>query len=178
MIIIWTLLIIAFLIIIFVLYFFRDPVRTPPHVPQSFIAPSDGKVIEASRERITIFMSIYDVHVNRVPYNGIVKSIWFRQGEYSKAYAKKATMKNEAILTTIKSKDGIYIVSQIAGIIARRIINNLEIGSFVKAGERMGMIRFGSNTSIMLPSGFQPTVKLGDFVRGGETIIARKHDED
>lgn len=176
--IIWILLVIIFLIIIFVLYFFRDPVRIPPYAPQSFIAPSDGKIIEANRGRITMFMSIYDVHVNRVPYDGVVKSIYFRQGSYSKAYAKKATAKNEAILTTIESKYGIYIVSQIAGIIARRIINNLKIGAYVTAGERMGMIRFGSSTSVMLPPGFQPTVKLGDFVRGSETIIARKHDED
>ena len=174
MMIIWIPLIITFSIIIFVLYFFRDPVRIPPHAPLSFVASSDGKVIEASQERITIFMSIYDVHVNRVPYSGIVKSIWFRQGEYSKAYAKKATTKNEAILTTIKGKDGTYIVSQIAGIIARRIINNLKIGSHVQAGDRMGMIRFGSSTSIMLPLRFKPTVKLGDFVRAGETIVATR----
>lgn len=174
MIIIVILSIIAFLVLIFTLYFFRDPVRIPPYAPLSFVASSDGKVIEASQERITIFMSIYDVHVNRVPYDGTVESIDFRQGEYSKAYARKATAKNEAILTTIKSEYGIYVVSQIAGIIARRIINNLEVGSFVKAGERMGIIRFGSSTSIMLPSGFRPTVKLDDFVRAGETIVAKR----
>lgn len=171
---IWIPLVIVFSVVIFVLYFFRDPVRIPPYAPQSFIASSDGKVIEASRGRITMFISIYDVHVNRVPYDGVVKRIYFRSGEYSKAYARKATAKNEAILTMIESKDGIYVVSQIAGIIARRIINNLEVGSFVKAGERMGMIRFGSSTSIMLPSGFQPTVKIGDFVRAGETIVATR----
>lgn len=164
----------ALLVFLFILYFFRDPKRRVPDIVNAFIAPGDGKVMEANKKRISIFLSIYDVHVNRIPYGGTIKSIEFRRGEYSKAFASKAEKKNEAILTKVESDVGIYTISQMAGIIARRIVNNLEIGSRVLTGERMGMIRFGSRVSTTLPRGFHPIVKIGDSVKAGETVIARK----
>ena len=167
-------LILIILAIAFRAYFFRDPERHPPLDWRSFVAPSDGRVVEANNRRISIFMSIYDVHINRIPYEGKVMSIKLRKGEYSKAYDKKSDKKNEAILTTIKTTAGIYTISQIAGIIARRIINDLKVGSLVITGERMGMIRFGSRTSVTLPRSFEAEVKIGDTVKAGETVIARR----
>ena len=169
------------------LYFFRDPERVPPGRPGALLAPADGRVVAVGpalppgelglgaepRWRVGIFLSVLDVHVNRVPADGTVSRIAYRHGAFLSAAADKAAEENERNAIAIRLPDGQEIaVVQIAGLIARRIVCNLREGDAVRAGARFGIIRFGSRTDLYLPQGVRPLVQEGQTMIGGETVIA------
>jgi phosphatidylserine decarboxylase len=171
----------------FCLYFFRDPARVAPGRPGLVLAPADGKVVSvapavppaelglgaAPRWRVGIFLSVMDVHVNRVPADGTVTRIAYRHGAFVNASLDKASEDNERNAIALALPDGRDLaVVQIAGLIARRILCDIREGEVVRAGERFGIIRFGSRTDLYLPEGVRPLVAEGQTMIGGETVIA------
>ena len=170
---------------LFVTFFFRDPNRTFAAEPGLLVSPADGRVIKVEQLashpfvggptlKISIFLSVFDVHVNRVPANGTINDVKYNPGEFFVAYADKASEKNEQTEIRMTTESGERVVfKQIAGYIARRIVCRLKVGDTVKAGERFGMIRFGSRTELFVPASAALLVKVGDRVFGGETVIAR-----
>ncbi len=176
------------LFVLFCLFFFRDPDRVPPGRVGALLAPADGKVVSVSpavpppelglgaapRWRIGIFLSVLDVHVNRVPADGTVTRISYRHGRFVNAAADKAAEDNERNAIAIRLSQGSEIaVVQIAGLIARRIVCDLREGDAVRAGARLGIIRFGSRTDLYLPIGVGPLVAEGQTMIGGETVVAQ-----
>ncbi len=172
---------------LFCLYFFRDPERIPPARPGLVLAPADGHVVsvmpakppvelgmgEETRWRIAIFLSVLDVHVNRMPCDGTVTRIAYHHGKFLSANLDKASEENERNAVALRLPDGRDIaVVQIAGLIARRILCDAKVGDAVQAGDRFGIIRFGSRTDIYLPSGVEPMVAVGQTMIGGETVLA------
>lgn len=172
---------------LFCLYFFRDPERVPPSRPGLMIAPADGRVVmvapappppelglgAAPRWKVSIFLSVLDVHVNRVPADGTITRIAYHHGAFVSAALDKASEQNERNALAIRLPDGREIaVVQIAGLIARRILCDVREGDAVKAGDRFGIIRFGSRTDLYLPEGVRPLVSVGQIMTGGETVIA------
>ncbi|MBV9538649.1 MAG: phosphatidylserine decarboxylase [Acidisphaera sp.] len=172
---------------LFCLYFFRDPERVPPRRPGVVVAPADGRVVSVAAAvpppelelgaepllRVGIFLSVLDVHVNRVPAGGEVTRIAYRPGRFVNAHLDKASEDNERNALAIRLSDGRSIgVVQIAGLIARRILCDVRVGEAVRIGERFGMIRFGSRTDTYLPPGALALVEPGQTTVGGETVIA------
>jgi phosphatidylserine decarboxylase len=172
---------------LFCLYFFRDPERIPPARPGLVLAPADGHVVsvmpakppvelgmgEETRWRIAIFLSVLDVHVNRMPTDGTVTRIAYHHGKFLSANLDKASDENERNAVALRLPDGRDIaVVQIAGLIARRILCDAKVGDTVQAGDRFGIIRFGSRTDIYLPPGVVPMVAVGQTMIGGETVLA------
>lgn len=169
-----------------VTFFFRDPDRTIPPGSDLLVAPADGRVIEIVDEphpfvgpearRISIFLSVFDVHVNRIPADGVIDSVIYRPGEFLAAWEENASLKNEQTeITMTTSAGGRIAFRQIAGFIARRIVCRLDNDQVVEAGERFGLIRFGSRTDLILPPEATIECRIGDVVRGGETILARQN---
>jgi phosphatidylserine decarboxylase len=172
---------------LFCLYFFRDPERVAPPRENVFLAPADGLVVSVGpavppaelglgplpRPRVAIFLSVLDVHVNRMPIAGIVSRIAYRAGTFVNAALDKASEDNErnALVVTLATGQEIAVV-QIAGLIARRIVCEVTEGQVVAAGARFGIIRFGSRTDLFLPEGTVPLVAVGQRMIGGETVIA------
>ncbi len=176
--------VLAWLFVAFTLFFFRDPERHGPRGSDLVLAAADGKIvgidevnepdyIKGKCLRISIFLSIFDVHINRAPVSGVVEYFTYRKGEFLPAYKKDASRLNEQTVIGIRSEKAKILVKQIAGILARRIVCYIREGSRVEQGERFGMIRFGSRTEIFVPLSAKPTVKVGDKVRAGETVVAR-----
>ena len=173
------------LVTVFVTCFFRDPARVQPEDDQAVISPADGKVIRIDEMfddrflheqviKISIFMNVFNVHVNRIPYPGTVKRILFKAGKFYSADKDKAVLQNEYCALIIAASDGSqYGVVQIAGLIARRIVCRAQKGDLVEAGQRYGLIRFGSRLDLYLPAGSDITVTMGQKVKAGESIIAR-----
>lgn len=170
------------LVAAFNLYFFRDPQRSIPQGDRLILSPADGTVIrmdeadepeyfKAKVRRISIFLSVLDVHINRIPISGVVDFLKYRKGKFVAAFDHKASEKNEMAVIGIRNGERRLLFTQIAGIIARRIIYELKDGDQVKAGERFGMIRYGSRVDIYLPPEVNIRVKMKDKVVGGETII-------
>ena len=171
------------LLTLFVLWFFRNPQRKTPEKENLVISPADGKVIRieetASEEqpgktflRVSIFMNIFNVHVNRIPYSGRVRFIRYRPGKFLSANLDKASALNERNTVMVQTDDGREIITvQIAGLIARRIVCWLREGMQVRKGDRFGLIRFGSRLEVFLPLGSAILVEVGDRVRAGETPI-------
>ncbi len=172
---------------LFCLYFFRDPERVPPTRENVFLAPADGLVVSIEPAvppaelglapvplmRVAIFLSVLDVHVNRVPMSGTVTRIAYRPGTFVNAAMDKASEENERNALAIRLPGGQDIaVVQIAGLIARRILCEVVEGERVKVGQRFGIIRFGSRTDLYLPAGTLPLVAVGQRMIGGETVIA------
>jgi phosphatidylserine decarboxylase len=175
---------ISFLLALFVLYFFRNPERTTPSDASAVIAPADGVVIVAERVpetplgveamKISIFMSVFSVHVNRVPFDGTVVDTFHHQGKFFDARDGRASCENERNGIVLEIAGGVRIAFvQIAGLVARRIISYPLIGDILVRGERYGLIRFGSRVDVYLPANVEPLVKLGDKTVAGETILAR-----
>ncbi|HEX7390119.1 MAG TPA: phosphatidylserine decarboxylase [Acidiphilium sp.] len=177
---------IGLIITLFCLYFFRDPERVPPPRPDAFIAPADGRVVlvdeaippaelglaAAPVPRVAIFLSVLDVHVNRIPMAGTVTRIAYRHGSFVNAAAKESEQ-NERNAVAIRLDSGAEIaVVQIAGLIARRILCHIHEGDRVITGARFGIIRFGSRTDLYLPPGTAPLVTVGQRMVGGETVLA------
>lgn len=156
--------------------FFRDPQRVVPQTLGAVVSPADGRVheihMEAGCRRISIFLSVTDVHVNRAPYAGKVTEVIYRPGRFVPAYRSEASRENESNHVTIDSSDGVIGVKQIAGILARRIVCRVRPGDVLKRGQRYGLIRFGSRTDLFLPADADVVARIGDKVRGGETILA------
>jgi len=178
---------IGLLLGLFCFYFFRDPARVAPSRPGVILAPADGRVISItsnappaelglganSRWRVSIFLSVLNVHVNRVPATGTVARIAYRHGAFLNASLDKSSEANERNAIALRLPDGQeLVVVQIAGLIARRIICSLREGDSVHGGDRMGIIRFGSRTDLYLPEGVQPLVCEGQIMIGGETVVA------
>jgi phosphatidylserine decarboxylase len=173
--------------LLFSLFFFRDPERVPPGRAGAVLAPADGRVVSvapavpppelglgrAPRWRVGIFLSVLNVHVNRVPADGTITRIAYRHGRFVNASLDKASDENERNAMALRLPDGREMaVVQIAGLIARRIICSVREGDAVRAGDRFGIIRFGSRTDLYLPEGVQPLVAVGQTMIGGETVLA------
>ncbi len=170
--------------LIFTLYFFRNPARHPQGNEQDVLSPADGKIVQNAIihderylktrcRKIGIFMSLFDVHINRCPVTGTVEAIEYRKGKFVSANLDKASDDNEQNALIIKTKDGISLsVVQIAGLIARRIVCYPVVGTMLRRGSIFGMIKFGSRLDVYLPEGSQVHVSLGQKVRAGETILA------
>jgi phosphatidylserine decarboxylase len=175
-----------YLVTAFTLYFFRDPERKIPEGDSLIISPADGKIVgidsvehvpflDGPAKRVSIFLSIFDVHINRVPIKGKIAYRHYAPGKFLPAFEAKASVKNEQNSIGIEDKEGYRIlVRQIAGLIARRILCWKNPGDHVEAGERFGLIRFGSRTDIFLPLNARIDVHLGQRVQGGATVIARR----
>jgi phosphatidylserine decarboxylase len=168
------------LLAVFFLWFFRNPSRRIPAGEGLIVSPGDGKVEEAdwiettngTRLRVTIFLSVFDVHVNRVPVGGTVTLVEHREGLFLNAMRPDSAVHNEQTLITIDA--GGYSVSfkQIAGLLARRIVCNLKAGDRVERGQLMGLIKFGSRVDVLMPAEVELRVKVGQRVKGGSSILA------
>jgi phosphatidylserine decarboxylase len=166
---------------LFVVFFFRDPHRTPPQDPNTIVSPADGRVMEVVEEslggkpgrRISIFLSIFNVHVNRTPVSGEITSIDYRTGKFYAAMRGRASAENEQNIFHVQTEHGEVVFSQIAGWIARRIVCWKSVGDSVIRGERIGMIRFGSRMDVWLPEGVEIVVQPGKHVAGGSSVLAR-----
>ena len=165
----------------FFLWFFRDPQRKVPTAGGLVVSPADGKVtaveqIETAlgpRTRLSIFLSVFNVHVNRVPVAGTVTEVVYTKGLYLNALNANSAVQNERNLVAIQSPEGVIVTfTQIAGLLARRIVCRLKAGDTIRRGERMGMIKFGSRVDVVLPPDAQVRVKLGDTVHGGSSVLA------
>ncbi len=180
--------ILGFVLILFALWFFRDPDRTIPQEAVNdtsiVLAPADGKIVEIIEEyephyvqdkvrRISIFLSPLDVHVNRSPFTGKVEFYNYNPGKYLIAYHPKSSELNEQSRIGVMTENGKVLFKQIVGIVARRLVCELKVGDEVKSGEKFGMMKFGSRMDIMLPLSAEIFIKIGDKVVAGETIIAK-----
>lgn len=178
----YPLFILALVIIVFTLNFFRDPERITPTEENIVISPADGtvlfvkevideKFIKGKAKQISIFMSPLNVHVNRIPISGKVDYLKHYEGEFIAAFEDKASERNERTEIGITSEKGKVLFTQIAGFVARRIVCELKVGDDVKIGERFGMIKFGSRVDILVPVNWQEKVKKDDKVFAGETVL-------
>ena len=181
---------ISLLLFLFSLYFFRDPQRKTPEGKNILISPADGKIISikdnilhpVSKEpskMVSIFLSLLDVHINRIPIGGKISLIEYHKGKFLAAFNPKASELNEKYIFDINSKYGSIRVQQIAGIIARRLVCNLQLNDIVKAGERFGLMKFSSRIDLIIPKKhFKLNTKIGEKVRGGETVIGEFINND
>ena len=184
----WGLTYVEAFLLIFIVFFFRDPDRVIPTGDNLVLSVGDGKVVlieevnfpELSEEKllqVSVFLSIFDVHVNRVPISGTVHEVKYIPGKFLAAWNEKASFDNEQTLISVDTGRERLYFKQIAGLIARRIVYDLKPGQTVEAGDRFGIIRFGSRVDILMPSDTEISVKLGDAVRGGETVIGVLNSE-
>jgi phosphatidylserine decarboxylase len=164
----------------FFLWFFRDPERTIPAGPGLIVAPGDGLVTETAvintpegpRQRISIFLSVFDVHINRSPIAGVLASVRYQKGQYLNAMNPASADRNEQNIATVRGEGIEVTFKQIAGLLARRIVFNLHEGDAVERGQRVGLIKFGSRVNVLLPAEAQLCVAVGQRVKGGATVLA------
>jgi len=177
-----AILLVAAVLLLLTLNFFRDPDRDTPKKDGIIVAPADGKIIVIKNNisnsfvgencnQISIFMSPLNVHVNRIPISGKVEYLKYYEGKFIAAFEDKASENNERMETGIIFDKGKILFIQIAGFLARRIVNDLKIGDSVAIGDRFGMIKFGSRVDIIVPSNCEPVVKMDENVTAGETIL-------
>ena len=170
----------ALVLAAFFLWFFRDPERVIPATAGAVVSPADGKVTDVStvelqdgsRRRISIFLSVFDVHVNRSPIAGIIREVRYQRGQFRNAMGAASAQHNEQNIITVEGEGQSLVFKQIAGLLARRIVFTKNIGDRVERGERVGMIKFGSRTDILLHAGANVQVKVGDRVKGGSSVLA------
>jgi phosphatidylserine decarboxylase len=180
----WTALALCFgALALFVAWFFRNPNRSSPTSELAIVAPGDGRIIEICEEveprflkdrrvRISIFLGLFDVHVNRIPCQGTVEQVSYQRGRFLVASRPEASYQNEQNALLIRAAHGARVLCvQVAGLIARRIVCWVTPGEMVSCGERFGLIRFGSRIDLFLPLNTKLHVKVGDHVRGGETLL-------
>ncbi|MEK7263279.1 MAG: phosphatidylserine decarboxylase family protein [Bacteroidota bacterium] len=179
----WILWVVSVALFLFALNFFRDPERTTPNIEGAVISPADGKVVliqeveekeflKGKAKQVSIFMSPLNVHVNRFPMDGTVGYFQHVPGKFMVAFEDKSSEVNERTLIGLETRFGKLLFKQIAGFVARRIVADLHVGDVAKAGERFGMIKFGSRVDVLLPLDAEINVKLGDIAVAGETVIA------
>jgi len=179
----WMWAVLFFLLAAAVAGFFRDPHRTPPDVPGVVLSPADGRVVEVTSTEnggsvVRIFLSPLDVHINRSPVEGRISNIHYQKGRFLAAYKEAASSNNEQNILEIETNTGDnFRVIQIAGVLARRIVCWTKAGDTIYAGERFGLIQFGSRTDLYFPKGFDISVEQGQRVRGGETIVGRANHQ-
>jgi phosphatidylserine decarboxylase len=166
---------------LFVFSFFRDPDRLIPADPGLIVSPADGRVVVLKEEsdkgrpgkRISIFLAVWNVHVNRAPADGKITRLEYKPGKFLAAWAEEASLQNEQNIFTQATEHGEIVYKQIAGWVARRVVSWKKEGEHVERGERIGLVRFGSRMDVWLPSEAEIVVKLGDNVKGGSSILAR-----
>jgi len=165
----------------FFLWFFRDPERAIPTGPGLIVSPGDGLVTETAgiatpdgpRQRISIFLSVFDVHINRSPIAGVLTGVRYQKGQYLNAMNPASADRNEQNIATVRGDDGVEVTfKQIAGLLARRIVFNLREGDRVERGGRVGLIKFGSRVDVLLPAEAILQVKVGQRVKGGASVLA------
>jgi phosphatidylserine decarboxylase len=168
----------------FFLWFFRDPERTVPSGDGLIVSPGDGLVTETAvlatpdgpRQRISIFLSVFDVHVNRSPIGGVLTRVHYQKGEYLNAMNPASADRNEQNTVTVRGQGVEVTFKQIAGLLARRIVFNLSEGDSVTRGQRVGLIKFGSRVNVLLPGKAVLRVKVGQRVKGGSSVLAAMPD--
>ncbi|HEV8385345.1 MAG TPA: phosphatidylserine decarboxylase [Candidatus Acidoferrales bacterium] len=168
------------LLALFFLWFFRDPERAVPAEPGAIVSPADGKVTSIStleldgwpRTRVSIFLNVFDVHVNRSPIAGVIRGVEYRKGQFRNAMGEVSSELNEQNVVTVEGEDQAVIFKQIAGILARRIVFSKRVGDIVRRGERVGLIKFGSRVDVIFDSAAELNVRLGERVQGGSTVLA------
>jgi phosphatidylserine decarboxylase len=170
----------ACLLALFFLWFFRDPERRIPDSAGAVVSPADGKVTDvstvqvkgASKTRISIFLSVFDVHVNRSPLAGVVREVRYQKGKFLNAMNPASAEHNEQNLVAVEGEGQTVFFKQIAGLLARRIVFNKQVGDRVERGERVGLIKFGSRVDVLLDASAALQVKVGDRVKGGASVLA------
>jgi phosphatidylserine decarboxylase len=176
----WAWCVVPVLLAVFFLWFFRDPERTVPTGPGLIVSPGDGLVTETvsintpqgSRQRISIFLSVFDVHVNRSPIGGVLTSVRYQKGQYMNAMNPDSADQNEQNIATVSGEGMEVTFKQIAGLLARRIVFNPSEGDTVTRGQRVGLIKFGSRVNVIVPGEAELRVKVGQRVKGGSSVLA------
>jgi phosphatidylserine decarboxylase len=172
--------IVPLLLASFFLWFFRDPERTIPGDAGAVVSPADGKITDVStvkvgneqQLRLSIFLSVFDVHVNRVPISGIIRDIRYHRGKFLDARSPDCADLNEQNIVTVEGQGQKVIFKQIAGLLARRIVFHSKVGDRVERGQRIGLIKFGSRCDVVMDPSARPNVKVGDRVKGGASVLA------
>lgn len=165
---------------VFFLWFFRDPERVIPQEPGALVSPADGKVTDVAvvhtengkQARISIFLSVFDVHVNRSPIAGVIREVRYRKGKFLDARTPGCADQNEQNMVTLEGDGQRIVFKQIAGLLARRIVFTPQLGDRVERGQRVGLIKFGSRTDVLFDAAARLNVKVGDHVEGGASILA------
>jgi phosphatidylserine decarboxylase len=179
----WVLAGFAWLVLLFIVQFFRDPARVIPREPGAVLSPADGRIVKVERARdpylprdalkISVFMNVFNVHSNRSPVDGAVVAAWYHRGSFLNAALDKASLENERNALHLRTAEGRDVTCvQVAGLIARRILCYVKPGDALARGQRYGFIRFGSRVDVYLPPDAQPKVAVGDIVFATETVLA------
>lgn len=166
---------------LFTFSFFRDPERVIPNEPGAVVSPADGRIVVVTDEehagkpgkRISIFLAVWNVHVNRSPAEGIITNLQYKPGKFLAAMREQASLENEQNVFTLSTDAGEIVFKQIAGLIARRVVSWKKAGDRVARGERIGLVRFGSRADLWVPQDAEILVKLGEHVKGGSSVLAR-----
>ncbi len=169
------------LLALFVFSFFRDPERVIPTEPDAVVSPGDGRVVVVTEEenagrpgkRVSIFLAVWNVHVNRSPATGTIAKMEYRPGKFLAAMRERASVENEQNVFTLTTEAGEMVFKQIAGVIARRVVSWKKAGEKVARGERIGLVRFGSRVDVWVPKEAEILVKVGENVKGGSSMLAR-----
>ena len=172
--------ILPILLALFFLWFFRDPERAIPQEPGALVSPADGKVTDVSivntengkQTRVSIFLSVFDVHVNRSPIAGVIRHVRYQRGKFLDARSPDCADQNEQNVVTVEGDGQQIMFKQIAGLLARRIVFTPKIGDPVERGQRVGLIKFGSRTDVLFDTSARVNVKVGDRVKGGSSVLA------
>jgi len=172
--------IIPILLACFFLSFFRDPDREVPQIPGAVVSPADGKVTEVApvtnanvrQTRISIFLNVFNVHVNRSPIAGVIRDVRYQRGKFLNAMNEASADLNEQNIVTVEADGHTLIFKQIAGLLARRVVFNPKVGDRLERGQRIGLMKFSSRMDVILDSSARVNVKVGDHVKGGSTILA------
>ena len=165
----------------FFLWFFRDPERVITDAPGAIVSAADGKVTDVSpvplngqtRTRISIFLNVFDVHVNRSPIGGVIRDVVYKPGKFGNAMDGISADQNEQNIVTVEGQGMLVVFKQIAGVLARRIVFTKKVGDVLRQGERVGLIKFGSRTDVIFPNPVELQIKVGDRVKGGSSILAK-----
>ena len=166
---------------LFTFYFFRNPERVIPNEPGAVVSPGDGRVVVVTDEafegrpgkRVSIFLAVWNVHVNRAPAAGTITKMEYRPGKFLAAMRERASVENEQNVFSLTTDAGEMVFKQIAGLIARRVVSWKKAGDKVERGERIGLVRFGSRVDVWVPKEAEIVVKLGDNVKGGSSVLAK-----
>ncbi len=172
--------IVPLLLAAFFLWFFRDPERRIPAIQGAIVSPADGKITDISilqqdgetRTRISIFLNVFDVHVNRSPVTGVIEDVQYQKGKFANAMDPASAESNEQNIVTVRADAGTLVFKQIAGLLARRIVFSKKVGDSVERGERVGLIKFGSRTDVIFAADAEMKVRVGDRVKGGSSVLA------